>query len=126
MRIRTRRLCGNRATVQIGAATNMMDGDWRAMAQFCDRRTIVIGVELVSHRRAVEGHHHEAQGHNSDQAVNCFQNRHGGAIPFAFKRAFQKNVPYPVGRGKSESESCRCAQGCRREYEIAASLWASS
>lgn len=66
------------------------------MARLGDRRAIVIGAELARRRRAVEVHHHDAQGRNSGQAVNCFQNRHGGAIPFAFKRAFQKNVPYPL------------------------------
>lgn len=96
MRVRTRRLCQNRAAMQIGAATGMMNGYWIALVQLGDRRAIVIGAKLASRRRTVEVHHHDAQGHNSDQAVNCFQNRHGGAIPFAFKRAFQKNVPSPL------------------------------
>lgn len=96
MRICTRRLYQNRAAVHIGAATRMMNGCGSAMARLRDGRAIVIGVELPSRRRAVEAHHHDAQGHNAGQAVKDSQNGHGGAIPFAFKRAFKKNVPSPL------------------------------
>ena len=57
IRIGTRRLCQNRAAVQIGAATRMMNGCWIAVAGLGNRRAIVIGAELAS-RCAVEVHHH--------------------------------------------------------------------
>ncbi|KQT95474.1 hypothetical protein ASG68_12170 [Rhizobium sp. Leaf453] len=93
LRICTRRLRQNRTAVQVRAASSMMNGFWRMMARLRDRRAIAIGGELPSHRRAVEVHHHDAQGRYSDQAVKDSQNGHGSAILFASKRAFKKNVP---------------------------------
>jgi arginine/ornithine N-succinyltransferase beta subunit len=83
MSVCTRRLYENRAAVQIGAATSVMHGYWMTMAELFDCRAILVRAELASHRRAVEVRYHDAQGHNTGQAVRYFQNRHGGAIPFA-------------------------------------------
>lgn len=122
MRVRTRRLCQNRAAMQIGAATGMMNGYWIALVQLGDRRAIVIGAKLASRRRTVEAHHHDAQGHNSDQAVNHFQHEHWRRNSFRLQTRLSEECSLPANRGNSESEGCRCAQGCRREYEIAANL----
>jgi hypothetical protein len=59
---------------------------------------------------------------NSDQAVNCFHKRHGGAIPFALKRAFQKNVPVSAGSENLEPQGCGCPERSRGEDQIATGL----